>query len=243
MKSNPQNEQESYEENEGLTEHTAEDGTESLQEFIKKYGKFVITAGVAVIVAFGLYYFISSNNEKTEKEASIALSRVWPFYAMNDYGKALTGDSIPPVRGEKVKGLRYIADEYSGTAAGKIAAMYAGEALVATGKVSEAKAYFEKASGSESDIIKLGASAGQAICLETEGKNAEAAEQFMKAAEMTEEPGSKARYSYYSALCYEKTGKKGEAEKIYRKIILENQTSEFNGMSKSALVRIGTIIE
>ena len=63
-----------------------------------------------------------------------------------------------------------------------------------------------------------------------------------KASSISITPASKGKYAYFEALCREKLGDKEKADKLYREIIIENK-SDYVGPSKSALARLGMIIE
>lgn len=240
---NKNNDLEAFDENEELTVEVTNGTEEKALNFFQRYGKFVIIGAVAVVVVVAGWWYLSTKSAENEKLASVALSRIFPYYQNGEYMQALTGDKVPPVRNEKVLGLKVIADEYSGTAAGKLAAFYSGEALLSLNKAQEARAYFEKASKSESDAIKVGANAGLGACSEAENNFNEAVSYYEKAAEMSEEPGTKARYNFYAAMCYEKLGNKEKAIQIYKDIMNAREMNEFIGLAKSSLVRLGTIIE
>ncbi|MDX9791713.1 MAG: tetratricopeptide repeat protein [Candidatus Kapaibacterium sp.] len=211
--------------------------------FIQKNGKLITIASIAVVVIIGIALYFRYQSEQDSQRAAVLLTRVMSYYEAADYEKALNGDPTKTYLNEEVKGLKYIADQYGNTDQGKIAALYAANSLFNTDKSSEAKKYFETASGSSADIIKLGADAGLAAILETEGKYVEAAKLYTSAAELSEEENIKSRYMFYSALCYEKSGDNKQAETIYRDILKLYETSEFGSLAKAGLARIGTIIE
>ena len=208
-----------------------------------KYKNVIIACAVIVVLAVGGVYYYTNITKQKEAEASVQLSRIIMYFQAGEYEQALTGSKVPPVNGEKVMGLKAIAEEYSSTPAGQMAALYAGDALVEMNKGAEAENYFKIADGAGSDLVKLGAAAGMAACKELAKDFKGAAEQYTKAAEMTEELGTKARYTFYSGLCLEKSGDKTGAEAKYREVVETREANEFSGMAKSALTRLGTIIE
>jgi tetratricopeptide (TPR) repeat protein len=211
--------------------------------FIQKNGKIVIAVSVVVIVIIGIALFLRNKSEADSARASVLLTRVISYYETSDYEKALNGDPTKTYMGEEVKGLKYIADEFGGTDQGKIAALYAANAMFNTDKKKEAKEYYEIASGSSAELIKQGGTAGIAACYEIEGKYAEAAEQYLAASQLTNEDNIKSRFMFYAGLCYEKSGNTQKAESQYKEIIKLSEFGEFSPMAKSGLARIGTIIE
>lgn len=216
---------------------------DSVQDWFSKNLKIVIgIIGVAVLGVAG-YYLYSSMQEGSEKESALALSRIKPYIDRNEWQKALDGDQAKKVRGNDIVGLKSIVEEYGSTQSGKVAALYAGNALFTLKKYSEAEEYFEKASNSSSDVIELGGKAGLASCKEAQNKVSEAATEYEALIPIAEKIGSKDRYQFLAALCYEKSGNKEKAEKLYRNLLAEFEESEFSGEAKSGLIRLGTIVE
>jgi tetratricopeptide (TPR) repeat protein len=200
-----------------------------------------VVAGVAVLI--GGYVWFSKSSAENEELASLALSRVKSYYETGDYQKALAGDPTKTVRGEQIVGLQAIVDEYGGTNAGKVASLYAGNALLALNKASEAESYFDKASGSSSDIVAVGGKSGIAACKEQSGDYQSAASMYEGILSQAEKTGSKDRTLLMAGLNYEKAGNKEKAEKMYRDLLAEFENSEFVGEAKSGLVRIGTVVD
>lgn len=212
------------------------------QNFIQKYSKIIIIASVGVIVLIAVLLYLRSKSIENSERASVLITRVLSYYESADYQKALDGDPQKTYLGEPVKGLKFIAQEYSNEQ-GKIAAMYAGNSLISLNKWSEAKEYFEKAAGASSKVISQGGIAGLGTCLENEGKFAEAAEKYDEASKLGLDENLQSRYSFYSGLCFEKAGNKKKAEDVYRSILKSGQMTEFSMLAKAGLIRIGTIIE
>ena len=231
-----------YEEIDDVLEVPQSDDKDILSVW-SKYKNVIIACAVILVLAIGGGYYYTKITEQKEAEASMQLSRIIQYFQMGEYEQALTGSKVPPVNGERVMGLKAIAEEYSSTPAGELAALYAGNALVEMNKGSEALNYFNIADGSDSELVKLGATAGMAACKELAKDYKAAAEQYTKAAEMSEEPGVKARYTFYSGLCLEKSGDKSGAETKFREVVETREANEFSGLAKSALTRLGTIIE
>lgn len=211
--------------------------------FIQKNGKVISLISIAVVVIIGIALFMRYQSEKDSARASVLMTRVMDYYEKGEYDKALNGDPTKTYMGEQVKGLKYIADEFSGTDQGKIAALYAANAMFNSNQQKESKKYFEIAEKSSADVIKQGGSAGIGAILELEGKYIEAASSYNDAAQLADEDNIKSRYLFYSALCYEKGADKKQAETIFREILKISEFGEFGTLAKAGLARIGTIIE
>lgn len=219
----------------------SEDTTAS--DFIQKNSKLIIGISVLIIIVIGVSLFLKNKAEKDSMRASQLLTRVAQYYETGDYEKALNGDPSKTYMGEQVKGLKYIADEFGSTDAGKISALYAANSFLNTNKKNEAAKYFEIAEGSDADIIKLGAVAGLAAVSELNNKLKEAAEYYLEAAGLTDEDNIKARYLFYAGLSFEKSGDKSKAEAQFREVLKLSEFGEFSPQAKAGLSRIGTKIE
>lgn len=219
-------------------------GSESkIQKFILE-NKTLLIIGAAIIVAVvGLFIYIQSTNEKNSLQASIALGRILPYYENDSLRLALEGDPRVKVMGEDVIGLKAIVEKYDGTSQGKIAALFAGNALMSLERYDEARKYFDIAEGAKAEMVKMGALAGLGAYEEHKKNYSKAAELYEKAAELSMETNAKFRYLYYAGMVYEKSGDKKKSEELYRMIIEEGQSSEFAGNAKSGLTRLGMIIE
>lgn len=228
------------EETEEQIEQTPENTSSNF--FTTTLGKIAIVVVLLVVSISGVLYWQSLQKENAQK-ASLALSRIRTYYESGDYQRALNGDPGAQIRGESIQGLSSIVSEYGSTASGKTAAYYAGVAYVNLKKYSEATAMFEKASGSESDVVKAGALAGLAVIAEHNNNFASASEQYVKASGLAQDDVSKARFLYFSAICLEKISKKEEAISQFKEVVNKYSQTEYAGDSKAGLVRLGTIID
>ncbi len=217
-----------------------------IQEFIKNKGKKTLWIALAVIAVIGAAILIKvkidNDAEENNQAASLALSRILPYINSGDYEKALNGDATKLVRGEKIIGLVEIIKKYEGTPSADIASFYAGKCYESTEKYTEAEKYFEKALGSESDLVLMGANAGMGICMEKKNDYQSAVKYYEEAASKSIAPDTKNRYQYYAALCLEEIKDFEKAAKLYNEIIAENK-SQFVGYSKAGLTRMGKAIE
>ncbi len=216
---------------------------ERLRQWVLRHQRWLLGIGAAVLVGVGgLLYWSSVQRERSE-EAAVWLSRVYTYYDNGDYQRALFGDTAKTVRGEPVRGLVAIVEEYKGTPAGKVAAFYAGSAYMLLGQVSKAQPYFEIAAKSEAPLVQVGAYAGLAACKEEEGKLSEAAQLYERAALIGTPMGMAERYRFFAAYCYELAGNAQKAAQLYRQILTENEFSDFASEAKAGLARLGIVVE
>jgi tetratricopeptide (TPR) repeat protein len=230
-------------ENEELSEAIELQEDSGVESFVKKNKNLLIGAIVIVaIVAVAIVFFVKSSAQKAE-EASLKLSRILPYVEQENYAKALEGDKATKIRGEAVIGLAQIVEDYSGTDAGKLAALYAGNCCLSLNRAKEAEKYFETAQNSNSFVVIQGANAGIGKVYEMEGKFSEAADYYKNAAEYAAEDEVKARYSLYAGLCYEKAKNKENAIEKFKEVVNLSPMSEFSDLAKEGLTRLGTIID
>ncbi|HPO62779.1 MAG TPA: tetratricopeptide repeat protein [Candidatus Kapabacteria bacterium] len=219
---------------------------EKIQNYIQNNSKKVITYSIVIIAITALFFLIKNKLEsdslENKEEASVSLARILPYYNEANYEVALKGEPSVTIRGEKVIGLTEIVENYEGLEEGKVAALYAGNSLLNLNKFEESKKYFEIALKSEANTVLEGANAGMGVALESLKDYANAVKFYTTASELGVTPGSKNRYAYFAGICYEKGGNKDKAIEIYKDIILES-ASEYVGLSKARLVRLGTVIE
>lgn len=219
---------------------------ESIDESLniaKKYSRIALISLLVIVPVIAIYFYWKNSEHDKTAQASIALSRIVDKYKSNDYSTALYGDTVSQVRGEEIIGLIKIAEEYDGTAPGKLAALYAGNSFLSMNKPDEAERFFELALKANSNIVLVGANAGYAACMEQSGDLASAAEHYGTAVNLTSQKNLKARYQFYAALNYEKAGNKSHASELYNDIINSNDYSEFLNFAKLAILRVGTEIE
>ncbi|MCX7930665.1 MAG: tetratricopeptide repeat protein [Chlorobi bacterium] len=205
-----------------------------------RYGAIAVAV---VAVAIGAYAVWHSAQQDRENEASIVLSRVMPYLEAQQYDVALNGDPKKTVRGEPVQGLLAIADMYSGTSAGKTAALYAGQIFLERNKYDDAERYFEQAENSASLLVRVGAIAGLAACQENRKNFEEAARLYESILSDAESLGAKDKYTLFAAECYEKVGKTEQAIRLYKALLAEFELSEYAPDAKAGLVRLGTIVD
>ncbi len=227
------------------TDEVLDDDFDTVEEISErsKYIRYgVIAAGVIVLLVGGwlLYGYYQDN---AQRQASIQLSRIRPYYEQNVFDAALNGLGNATMRGEKVPGLKAIADENSGNEAGKLAALYAANSFVALGDFNQAERYFDQASSASAPITRLGGLAGLASCKAQKNASAEAAKLYEEAASVAEKMGEEDRFRLFAALQYEKAGQKDQALKIYQAIAAMPEFSEITSEAKFGIVRLGGTVQ
>lgn len=218
-------------------------GSDRLVGAVRKRWKLFAGIALVITLAIGAAYWYVNQQEERNTEAATALSRVRPYFVDGMFQQALTGDSIPQVGDNKVMGLLEISDQYSGTDAGSVAALLAGNALANLGRYSEAREQFDRASANSSQLTQVGAMQGLAVCMEAEGNVAGAAEQYQNAAQKAAGSAFESQCTFMSGLCYEKSGNTAKAGEMYRLVVKKLEGSAFSSAARSGLARLGMAID
>ncbi len=161
---------------------------------------------VAVLLVVGFLAWRANQAEK----ASAALAEPVRLYEAGDYEQALQGTGDQP-------GLIAVADEYSSTRPGALAAYYAGDALFRLGRYDEALEYFDDYDGSDS-FVAASALAGQAAIYEQKGEYVRAAGLFREAADAYENPAIAPGYLLSAVRNYAEAGNAAEARSAFERL-------------------------
>lgn len=222
---------------------SAAQASNSVVEFINSRWKVIVgIIGACALIVAGYFYY-DYQQQELNIEGLTHLSRVRNSYDMGAYDQALTGKGLPPVGTEAIKGLVAISDEYEGTPAGEQAALMAGNAYVNLGKSAEAAQQFERAVGSSSKLMQVGAKQGLAAVQELQKNFAEAATMYEEAATLADKTGLEDQLLYRAAACYEEAKNTNKASELYRLVVKKFEMSEVSASAKSGLARLGTAID
>jgi tetratricopeptide (TPR) repeat protein len=192
----------------------------------------LVLLAVVGAVAYYLYRGAASNDE-----AQLALSRIRPYYDRGEYAVAIGGDSSKTFGTAKIIGLRQIVDEWGGTSAGKLAALYLGNCYLALGQPEKAREPYTTATGADAELISSAAHAGLGAVAEAAGKHDQAADEYEKAASADRLELNTAEYLVGAARNYERAKKTDEAIKHYRTVATQYASSPANTQARLALAR------
>jgi len=200
------------------TSHQSLDVNDKLaksEAFVIKYKKQLIYGIVALaIVVGGVCAYIFAYAKPQEQKAQELLGVAMQRYVMTqapDYNLALKGEGKTP-------GFAKIADQYSHTDAGNIAAYYAGICYQNLGKTKEAIKYLEKFSPKGDQTVTPQALYALANCYASNKQLDKAVETFKKAAKATDVPNLASVYLLNAGLILENQKKNDEALAIYQEI-------------------------
>ena len=185
----------------------------SSEALIDKYKKPVM-AGLAVVVVAvaGFFLYKSFIQEPKNQKANEALFKGEQYFAMNDYERALKGDSTG------YKGFIYIAEEYSSTKAGNLARLYAGMSYAQSGNYQEAVKYLESYDKCDDEMITPAAVGVLGNCYAQLNQLDKATETLLKAAEMADNNTLTPMYLQQAGEIFESQGNTDKALNCYNEI-------------------------
>lgn len=185
----------------------------SSEALIDKYKKPVM-AGLAVVVVAvaGFFLYKSFILEPKNQKANEALFKGEQYFAMNDYERALKGDSTG------YKGFIYIAEEYSSTKAGNLARLYAGMSYAQSGNYQEAVKYLESYDKCDDEMITPAAVGVLGNCYAQLNQLDKATETLLKAAEMADNNTLTPMYLQQAGEIFESQGNTDKALNCYNEI-------------------------
>ncbi len=183
------------------------------ETFFGKYKKAIIIGVVAVIVIIaGVIVYNNYVAEPRAAKASTALSKGQEYFGMEEYEKALNGDSIG------YAGFISIAADYSSTDAGNLANLYAGLCYAQMGKWQEAASYLEKFDQQDDQMISPAALAALGNAYAHLKQLDKAVETLTKAARNADNNSLSPTFLIQAGEILESQGKKAEALKLYEEV-------------------------
>jgi predicted negative regulator of RcsB-dependent stress response len=182
----------------------------------------LIGGAAVVVIAAGLYSFISWRHDQNEIIAGQAMTQLLVSPA---------GNATPE---ESATSFIKLAADYAGTAAAQRAQLQAATAYFNAGRYPEAQAQFQKAlSASATGPLAATAALGVASSLEAQGKTDEAATAYRKVTGQFADAAAAMPAKFALGRIAEQQGKFAEASSIYQELARNNLAGSL--ASESAL--------
>jgi tetratricopeptide (TPR) repeat protein len=199
-----------------------EDTLNKSEAFFLKYKKAIIGAVVALIVIIaGIVLYKTYVSGPREEKASTAIARGQEYFAQGLFKQALEGDSTG------FKGFAKLASDYSSTAAGNLANLYAGLCNAQLGKWDEAVKYLENYDGADDQMISPAALGALGNAYAHQNQLDKAVSTLKKAAAEADNNSLSPTFLIQAGEILESQGKKADALKLYQEV----KEKYFNSMA------------
>ena len=183
------------------------------EAFFLKYKKAIIGAVVALIVIIaGIVLYKTYVAAPNEEKASTAIARGQEYFAQGLFQQALEGDSTG------YKGFAKLASDYSSTAAGNLANLYAGLCNAQLGKWDEAVKFLENYDGADDQMISPAALGALGNAYAHQNQLDKAVSTLKKAAEKADNNSLSPTFLIQAGEILESQGKKADALKLYQEV-------------------------
>ena len=201
---------------------TMEQSLNQSEAFFLKYKKAIIAAVVALIVIVaGIVLYKTYVSGPREVKASTAIAKGQEYFQAANYEMALNGDSV------NFKGFAKLADEYSSTAAGNLANLYAGLCYAKLDKWEDAVKYLEKYDAADDQMISPAAEGALGNAYAHLNQLDKAVSHLKKAAEKADNNSLSPTFLIQAGEMLESQGKNDEALKLYQTV----KEKYFNSMA------------
>ena len=201
---------------------TAEQSLNQREAFFIKYKKAVIATVVAIVIIIaGVVLYKTYVSGPKEIKASTAIAKGQQLFMADNYQQALNGDSA------SFKGFAKLADEFSGTAAGNLANLYAGLCCAKLNKWEDAAKYIEKFDGADDQMISPAAEGALGNVYAHLNQLDKAVSHLKKAAEKADNNSLSPTFLIQAGEILESQGKNDEALKLYQQV----KDKYFNSMA------------
>ena len=205
---------------------TMEETLNQSEAFFLKYKKAIIGAVIALVVIIaGIVLYKTYVSGPKEIKASTAIAKGQEYFAASNFEMALNGDSA------SFKGFAKLADEYSSTAAGNLANLYAGLCYAKLDKWEDAVKYLEKYDGADDQMISPAAEGALGNAYAHLNQLDKAVSHLKKAAEKADNNSLSPTFLIQAGEILESQGKNDEALKLYQ-IVKEKY---FNSMASQTI--------
>ena len=201
---------------------TMEQSLNQSEAFFLKYKKAIIAAVVALIVIVaGIVLYKTYVSGPREVKASTAIAKGQEYFQAANYEMALNGDSV------NFKGFAKLAEEYSSTAAGNLANLYAGLCYAKLDKWEDAVKYLEKYDAADDQMISPAAEGALGNAYAHLNQLDKAVSHLKKAAEKADNNSLSPTFLIQAGEILESQGKNDEALKLYQTV----KEKYFNSMA------------
>lgn len=182
-----------------------EERTQNLLEWAELHSKLLTIIAVAIIAVVGGTWFYRKSHEARTRNASAALVNA---------EQALTAGNLALAQSD----LDKIVGRYSATEPGKQAVLLLAQVMYDRGQYAQGIQKLQQVEGSEDQYLRTAALNLVGAGYEQQGKYADAANYYRKAAESAAYPSDRDQYLASAARALTSAGKTAEAKEIWSKL-------------------------
>ncbi len=217
-------------------EYASEEVFQDLDQFAKRTEnffernaqKFAIGFGVVIVGVILYFVYLQYVQKPKELTANTKLVAIQKDYA---------ADSIDKVLGNEVSGAAHLANEQGNLPAGKMAALFAGNAEFRKGNYQQALEYFKKYD-SDDDITVSLSKVAMGDCYVELNNNDEAMKLYTKAISETENGGTQLIAVKKATILAIETGKEAEGLQLLEKFKKEHPDTDNSGFVDAYIARL-----
>ena len=185
------------------------------EELIEKYKKPALLGLGAIVALIAAFVFYKYNQSENSTVAQDEMSQAVFYFEQDSLEMALNG-----VEAKGIKGLKEVADEYSGTQAGKLASFYTGIIYYKQGKLEDAVQYLGQYD-SKDEIMQARSYVAMGDAYSDLNDLENSIKYYKKASETGESEQLTPGYLMKLGLAYELNSNWKDAVQAYDKIITE----------------------
>ena|ERR1051325_4645260 len=181
------------------------------EKYFEENKKSITVIGAAIVILVGGYFgWTKLYIAPMEEEAQGEMFTAERYFEKDSLDKAINGDG-------QHKGFKDIVDQYGLTSSGNLAHMYLGLCYLHKGKFEDALSELKEYDGDDALLAPISIGA-QGDALSELGKQDEAIDEYMKAAEADKNDFTTPIYLMKAATLYETQNKYKEAIQVYEQL-------------------------
>lgn len=177
---------------------------------LEKNRNFMVGAGIGLLALIAGYFGYRAWQESNETKAVDDSIAAFKFYEKDSINQAIKGE-------KGAKGLKQLAEEYSGTKIGNLSRYMLGTAYLSQNKLKEGVEQLESYDKG-TDMVSATSYAALAFAYEEQNKFTDAANMYLKAGAIQENSVTTPEYMLQAARCFEEAKNPEKALALYKEI-------------------------
>jgi TolA-binding protein len=193
-------------------------------DYARRNARLVLGGVAIVIVALIVALLMAQGRARSEKQANAGMAQAQSLYFSGDFTQAATQ-------------FQALADRYGSAPSARLARMFQGNALLAGGNAAAAEQAFRKFDPKSDPLLQAALHRGLAGSLAGQGKAAEAAGEYEKAAKV---PGNLLASDDWlnAGRTYEQAGQTADAARAFRIVVDQYPQSAASAESHERLQEV-----